>query len=42
MLLAGTLYEVIGVASYGAMAITALVGALITAAVWMRMADAKA
>lgn len=41
MLLAGTLYEVIGVASYGAMAIIALIGAVIAALVSMRMSDAK-
>ena len=41
MLLAGSLYEAIGVASYGAMAVIALVGAVIAAAVWMRMVDAK-
>jgi PPP family 3-phenylpropionic acid transporter len=41
MLLAGTLYEAIGVASYGAMAVIALIGAVIAAIVWMRMPDAK-
>jgi NADH:ubiquinone oxidoreductase subunit 6 (subunit J) len=41
MLLAGTVYEVIGAASYGAMAVIALIGAVIAAIVWMRMPDAK-
>lgn len=42
MLLAGTLYEVVGAASYGAMAAVALAGALITVAVLVRMPDGKA
>ena len=37
MLLAGLMYEAVGVASYAAMAVTALVGASMTVAVWMRM-----
>jgi PPP family 3-phenylpropionic acid transporter len=41
MLLAGTLYESIGVASYGAMAAVALAGALITVAVLVRMPGEK-
>jgi PPP family 3-phenylpropionic acid transporter len=41
MLLAGTLYERIGAASYGAMAIIALVGALVATSVWIKMPDAK-
>jgi PPP family 3-phenylpropionic acid transporter len=41
MLLAGALYDVIGAASYGAMAVIALVGAVTAAAVWMRMPDAR-
>lgn len=39
MLLAGTLYEAIGVASYGAMAVIAFVGAMIAIAVWTRMPE---
>jgi PPP family 3-phenylpropionic acid transporter len=42
MLLAGMLYEAVGVASYGAMAVTALAGAAIAFVVWMRAPDAKA
>ncbi len=42
MLLAGVLYEAVGVASYGAMAVTALIGASIALVVWMRTRDAKA
>lgn len=41
MLLAGTLYEAIGVASYGAMAVIALTGAVVATIVWTRMPDAK-
>lgn len=41
MLLAGTLYEIIGVASYGAMAVIALTGAVIAVFVSTRMSDAK-
>jgi PPP family 3-phenylpropionic acid transporter len=39
MLLAGTLYETIGVAAYGAMAAIAFVGAMIAVVVWARMPD---
>lgn len=42
MLLAGGLYEAVGVASYGAMALTALVGASIAIAVWMRTPETRA
>lgn len=41
MLLAGSLYEVIGVLSYAAMAMVALAGALITVAVLIRMPEPK-
>ena len=41
MLLAGMLYEKIGVAAYGAMAVVALTGAAITAFALMRMSDRK-
>jgi PPP family 3-phenylpropionic acid transporter len=41
MLLAGVLYEAVGVASYGAMALTALIGTAITATMLVR-ADSKA
>jgi PPP family 3-phenylpropionic acid transporter len=41
MLLAGTLYEAIGAASYGAMAVIALIGTAIAAVVWMRMPEVK-
>ena len=42
MLLAGVLYQAVGAASYGAMAVTALIGASIAIVVWMRMRGAKA
>jgi NADH:ubiquinone oxidoreductase subunit 6 (subunit J) len=41
MLLAGTLYEKIGAASYGAMAVIALIGAVVATTVWMKMSDVK-
>jgi PPP family 3-phenylpropionic acid transporter len=37
MLLAGSLYESVGAAAYGAMAIIAFLGAMIALSVWMRM-----
>jgi PPP family 3-phenylpropionic acid transporter len=40
MLLAGILFERVGVASYGAMALTALIGTAITAVVWVRFSRA--
>lgn len=42
MLLAGALYEAVGVASYSAMALTALVGTAIVAIVMARHSDSKA
>jgi PPP family 3-phenylpropionic acid transporter len=41
MLLAGTLYEAIGVAAYGAMAAIAFVGAMIAVVMWTRMPEAR-
>jgi PPP family 3-phenylpropionic acid transporter len=41
MLLAGFLYERVGMLSYLAMALTALVGSLIAAAVWMRQSASR-
>jgi PPP family 3-phenylpropionic acid transporter len=41
MLLAGTLYQAIGVAAYGAMAVIAFIGAMIAVAAWMRMPEAR-
>lgn len=40
MLLAGTLYEAIGVAAYGAMAVIAFIGAMFAVAAWMQMPEA--
>ena len=42
LLLAGALFEAVGVASYGAMALTALVGTAITAMVLTRLSDSTA
>lgn len=41
MLLAGLMYEKIGVAAYGAMAAIAFTGAMIAVVVWTRMPEAK-
>ena len=41
MLLAGSLYEVVGAASYAAMAVIALAGAGVAAMVWLRMPETK-
>lgn len=42
MLLAGLAFEAVGVASYGAMAVIALMGTAITVVVWMRTPDRNA